>query len=443
MAESCSPPTPPPADSLRPLAGIMGPGELASMKALYAASRPDADTDVPTDLSTPFARAVKHMFERGWPNKAGGVPPRPISLDYESAVAAKAARDKKPTDQKLAMPWSPPIPWHAELVEADSREAYRCALAYALTGKKAYADVVKRIVAAWRDNIPGFERIDDNNAPLEVGWAFGNLLKALLVLENGRPTSALTRREKADALGFIDDVARDWLYTESLLPADEKKNVCTPDFYVNLKEQSDHKKKWGCVDNGVYFGNWQTTMLETRMLLAVFRGGAEGRAEYDTSLHYARTVLRAFTKRDGAKAMTAETCRDVFHAGFGIAGLVEMAEIAWQQGDPRLYAEDAMRLKDVVEFHAKINRGLLDNDDVGCDTRYGTLKAPDNVQPYHEVAYHHYRRRLGQPMSETRKLIENGPRDGDKDSVPDGQGYDSYTLQWGYGTITHREAPCK
>jgi hypothetical protein len=336
------------------------------------------------------------------------------------------------------MPWGGEPNWHDELVEADSREAYRNALAFAMTGDAAYAATVKRILAAWMAHIPGAERIANNNAPLELGWALGNMLKALLVLE--RSGEGLTPAEKQRALAWLDEVSHEHFHAPYLFPSTTGPNVCAPRFDVSLARQAKNRADYGCNAGGVYLGNWQTTILETRMLLALYRGGARGKAEYREALRYALFVLERYTQVRDGRALTAETCRDLYHAGFGIAGLVEMAELAWQQGDPDLYTWGDARLARIVEFHAGISRGEIDDDAVGCEE---ALVARDNVQPFHEVAYNHYNGRMGMQLPATERVVWSGTRDGPADGAPDGLAFDSYTLQWGYGTITHRETACR
>jgi hypothetical protein len=439
VAATCEEPVA--AAALHPMVGVMGKREMALLVQRYRAAKPDPVTFVPTDRSSPVGRAAAYLFEQGWPSKPR-VPARALRADYSSAVAAKAVAEAKPAGEAVAMPWGAPVPWHDELVESDSREAYRSALAFALTGKTEYAAVVKRIMSAWMLHIPSFARIANDNAPLEVGWALGNMLKALLVLENAGPASAVTADEKEAYLAWIDRAAAPRLYEQTLLPYDKTSKVQRPNFYVNLAEQVAHRADYGLAPGSIVFGNWQTTMIETRMLLGLYRGEAKGRVEYDTAVDYALTLLDAYTLVDGEKALTAETCRDVYHAGFGIAGLVEMAELAWQQGDERLYAYDGTRLAKVVEYHSKIHRGVLTNADVGCDPRYGGLVAPRNAQPFHEIAFNHYAGRRGLALPQTKLLLANGTQDGAADGVVDGTFVDGYSLQWGYGTLMFRDSAC-
>jgi hypothetical protein len=61
----------------------------------------------------------------------------------------------------------------------------------------------------------------------------------------------------------------------------------------------------------------------------------------------------AYLKPDGE---CTETKRDLFHTQFGLGGLIQLAEMAWQQGID-IYGYDYNKLAKSMEFHAFITNG--------------------------------------------------------------------------------------
>jgi hypothetical protein len=83
-----------------------------------------------------------------------------------------------------------------------------------------------------------------------------------------------------------------------------------------------------------------------------------------------------------------ETARDSGHANMALAGMVDAAETAYQQGVD-LYGEQGARIMAALEFQAQY---LPPNN----------AKAPENlefnVHPTWEIAYNHFHDRLGKSL---------------------------------------------
>ena len=167
----------------------------------------------------------------------------------------------------------------------------------------------------------------------------------------------------------------------------------------------------------------------------------------------------------------SETLRDIDHSQMGLGGLVQVAEMCWQQ-DEDLYSHDDCALAAALEFQARIINSVTARDG-GRDESYLPLgfrhienapKLPDGIRyrldtktqrlsghdkdgygkqvgpelkdgvkyvrdiAYRpsgwEIGYNHYIGRLGMSMPETQKLLQR--------TWPDW-----YTFHWGLGTLTH------
>lgn len=156
--------------------------------------------------------------------------------------------------------------------------------------------------------------------------------------------------------------------------------------------------------------------------------------------------------------------RDIYHSLFGLAGLLQTAEMAWQQGDASLYASGGHLLAAALELHASIVRagsnssslpqGFAQFSDMppppaGCiwrmdmrAQRWAAVNASTGAFVSHltngvkyilgskfipgafELGYVHYARRLGLPMPETAALLAANP-------------LEHYELAWGLNGLTH------
>jgi Alginate lyase len=96
--------------------------------------------------------------------------------------------------------------------------------------------------------------------------------------------------------------------------------------------------------------------------------------------------------------LAQETCRDFGHTFYGLAAMINAAEIARHQGID-LYGEEAKRITTAMEFHAAFVLGKPIPQWLGggrLNIRAGSTW---------EIAYNHYHNRLGMKLPETEKLI--------------------------------------
>eukprot|EP00879_Flechtneria_rotunda_P022507 GHRR01023758.1.p2 GENE.GHRR01023758.1~~GHRR01023758.1.p2 ORF type:complete len:279 (+),score=87.28 GHRR01023758.1:1347-2183(+) len=221
---------------------------------------------------------------------------------------------------------------------------------------------------------------------------------------------------------------------------------------------------------GNFLGNWHSTMAEAMMALGIL---ADDRARYNKGVKlYHATVAdylkwgRGSTAYNRILGECTETMRDMYHAQFGLGGLLQAAEIAWQP-DEDLYSSNDFALAAALELHARINLAYISNKDpsklppgykfydamppapagtrwqlnIGkqmwsaVDTRTGAWVSDLNdgikymlgvgfLPTGWEMGYNHYVGRLGMKLPETAALLAR--------SWPEWQEF-----HWGLGTLTH------
>jgi hypothetical protein len=127
-----------------------------------------------------------------------------------------------------------------------------------------------------------------------------------------------------------------------------------------------------------------------------------------------RTVAAAYLLQTGE---CAETRRDLYHSQFGLGGLVQTAELAWQQGVD-LYSFNGNALLRALETHAYITNGGVPR--ACCYPLKGIGFLPCGW----EVALNHYSGRCGLAMPETEKMLARHRPE-------------RVVFCWGAGTLTH------
>jgi hypothetical protein len=102
--------------------------------------------------------------------------------------------------------------------------------------------------------------------------------------------------------------------------------------------------------------------------------------------------------------LAQETCRDFGHTLYGLAAMVNAAEIARHQGVD-LYGEEAERITRAMEFHA----GFLLGDPAPAWLCGGTLHLSRRPATW-EIAYNHFHNRAGRPLPLSERLINEKVR---------------------------------
>lgn len=169
---------------------------------------------------------------------------------------------------------------HEEFTK-DGEQAVQQTLMWCMTKTEKYATNAIAIIDAWANKCVSFE---GSNAPLEIGWGVCSLVRAAEILKY------TYTKWKPDAVNkFIDRIAMPKL-----------------------------RKKLG------WTNNWQITICEARLQIAIFR---DDRAEFDWVVSEYHRIFKEYVRADGR---TAETERDLVHAQFGIGGLLQIPEMVYE-----------------------------------------------------------------------------------------------------------------
>lgn len=266
----------------------------------------------------------------------------------------------------------------------DAGAIYAHALQWYITGNEAHAQKAIQLLKAWSDSL---QKIELSNAPLQAGWSVPPMVRGAEILRHTYPKWA-----KSDQAAFIAMLNR------AMWPL--------------IKNTSAHNKGWG--------GNWGTSMIEAILSIAVF---TEDTVRFNTGVKAFKDHLPVYVLADGE---SGETCRDLQHTQYGLAGLAQIAEIAWKQGID-LYGELDNRLLKGAEFHAKYLLGAP----VPADLCGGTLKDV-NPRVMWEITDNHYHNRKGlkMPLSE-KVMLENRP----EGITP------NLLVEFAWGTLTHADLP--
>ena len=252
--------------------------------------------------------------------------------------------------------------------QADSEAAYAQALLWSITGNPAYARNAIRIMNAWSATLKGGHT--NANGPVQASWTGDVFPRAAEII-------------RYTYTGWPDaDIAR-------------FQNMLTTQYLPSLIH--------GTCENG----NKELTMSEALINIGVF---TDNRSAFDHGIKMwrGRAPAYIYLKADGPKpieppgcgpaiwgnkgftpelteGLLQETARDSGHAALALAGMVDAAETARQQGID-LYAEQATRIMAALEFQAQF---LPPNN----------APPPQNLEfnthPTWEIAYNHFHGRLG------------------------------------------------
>lgn len=332
---------------------------------------------------------------------------------------------------------------HISLVEFDAEQSLKQAVAYLATGQQAYMANALRIVDVWAatNKVWG---VKEQNGPLEAGWACATMAKTLELL-----------RDQPAAAGALQRFAR-WVDGVMMPQMDFYADEVTP---VNLALGTKH-----------LYGNWHSTVAECFMSYGIL---TDNRSRYDKGVKLFQETLKDYLKwgrggfTEGGRIIgeCSETLRDIYHSQFGFGGLIQAAEIAWQQGED-LYSSSNYALVPALELHARIIRAYQSNDSslLPSGFRFGDDMPPapegttwkfdirqqawqafnmTTMQPVAnltdgykyligvmflptgwEVAHNHFVGRLGMKMPETAALLAG--------NWPEWQSF-----HWGLGSLSH------
>jgi hypothetical protein len=395
------------------LAMFLGAAIAVGCVSHQAPSSPPAPPPPPTPTSFRHPGILVNVAQLELVRQKVQAGAEPWSSAFEKLKASKwAALSWTPSPREIVEcgPYSKP-----DLGCVDERDdavaAYTHALLFRLTGDTAHARKAIEILNAW----PGILKDHTNhNAPLQTAWTASVLPRAAELVRHTYDGWA-----KADLARF-----------ETML-----RDVYLPKIANG---------------SGTTNGNWELSMIEATMAIAVF---TDDRALFDRTADMWRRRVPAYfyLESDGPQAVAApggrddtpekvvarwygqavlkdgvaqETCRDLGHTQYGLAAAINAAEIARQQGVD-LYGEQSARLRAAMELHA----GFLLDDPVPEWLCGGKLDR-GSLLPTWEIAYNHFAVRNGQALPRTAELIRTRVR-----THP--RGLDAHFILW--ETLTHAD----
>jgi hypothetical protein len=306
-------------------------------------------------------------------------------------------------------------------------QSYQQAIMFQITGNVAYARNVMRIIRQWVNTTTLYEP-ERHNRPLVLGWTLASWLKAAELLKY--TFSEWDTELEQDLLNWIVKLKVEEAWDQVLTP-----NT----FSTNLP-----------------VGNWHTTIAEAKLYLAFLRDDKEG---VDFVVNYYKRMVDGIEnpnnpqQRDliyiGETGQQFEMCRDIDHTNYGTGGLVQIAEAMFHQGidlysyGPTSALEPGLPgLAQVLETTSYIGNfrtwppGVAPNGTIwkpspnpefvqgeGCKLTQIGFKAGG-----YEIGFHHFHRRLGYQMKQTRDLLATRYKD---------FGPDMYYFHWGLGSFTH------
>lgn len=256
--------------------------------------------------------------------------------------------------------------------DQDANAAYQCALMWALTGEKPYADKAKEIVNGWSATL---KRVSGRDAVLMAGLGPFKMVNAAEIL---RHTGA------------------DWSRAEIELCERMLLDV----IYPAVKDFAPFAN-----------GNWDAAAIQTVMAIGVF---CDDRAIFERAVRY-------YVSGSGNGRLThyvidetgqcQESGRDMQHTQLGLGLLSACCEIAWNQGlDLYGYADN--RLLRGFEYTARYMLGeevpfveTWDRTGKYHHTRISG-RGGGRLRSVYEMVYHHYVNRVGGAAPYTQKAAE-------------------------------------
>ncbi|MFO1487743.1 MAG: serine hydrolase [Verrucomicrobiota bacterium] len=262
---------------------------------------------------------------------------------------------------------------------SDANAAYQCAVMWAITGEKPYAEKSRLILNAWSGRL---KTIGGTDAVLMAGLApFKMINAAEIIRHTGAGWSEADARQAEKS--FRDVV------------------------YPVLKDFAPFAN-----------GNWDSAAMKTLMALAVY---ADDRELFECVLRYyvngsGNGSLRHYLIDETGQCQ--ESGRDQQHTQLGLAHLADACEIAWHQGlDLYGYADN--RLLRGFEYTARYNLGgevpfaeTLDRTGKYHHSLIST-NGRGKLRAVYEQVFNHYSPRRGLPAPFTRqaavKVRPEGP----------------------------------
>jgi hypothetical protein len=273
-----------------------------------------------------------------------------------------------------------------------SSGVYSHALQWYITGNPAHAKKAIEILNDWSYTLKGHT---DHNAPLMVGWTAGPFVRGAEII-----------RHTYDGWSAADQKQFEKMCTDILLPE-----------IINGKPK--------------YAGNWELSMIESILSIAVFTENSDA-FNKGISLLRKRIPATIYLKTDGLLPLRAhsdsysgdglkkywsnptiyfdglmqETCRDSTHFQYALAAMGHAAEIAHKQGVD-IYGEFSERFLKTMELHANwLNGGNVPSN--LCRDGFNNK----GYRPAWEILYNHFHNRRGKSLPKSESLIAKNSPDG-------------------------------
>lgn len=249
--------------------------------------------------------------------------------------------------------------------------AHREALAWAMTGNQANADVAIKILNAWASSLQSIKTFSMPQQKLATGCCFAQLCNAAELLVYGGPDGKSSGWSNDDIQKFKTMLQIPYATMKGFMPG--------------------------------FNGNWDLIMIDSMMSMAVF---LDDHNMFDEALqHYI-----VGTPPNGglpnyvyASGQCQESYRDEGHVQWGLGNAVAVCQIAWNQGIDIYGAYDNRLLKG-LEYTAKFNLG----NDVPYEGK-GQISQKGRGQFAYiwEAPYQHYVIEKGLEMPYTKQIIES------------------------------------
>ncbi len=272
----------------------------------------------------------------------------------------------------------------------DARKAYANALAWYYTDDVRHARTAMAVFDVWAQTFTGYtvEPGVSSQSQLNAGWIGALLGSAAEVLSGHK---GWTEAQRAGV-----------------------RHMFATKFYPALHQESG----WN--------GNVDLTQIDALINIAVFN---ENRAWFDeakarlkqrnprffylpTDVGVNRSDPSWFNPRQWVAGLTQETCRtnarppndNGHHTQYALASALRAAEVAWNQGDESLYADNRDRYVAAMELLAR---------QVSTGDMQGTCADPVSTRSLFDtwaIGYNHYHRRRGLALPHTRALLMSTAR---------------------------------
>jgi uncharacterized membrane protein len=236
--------------------------------------------------------------------------------------------------------------------DEDGTVAYVQALLFYITGNQTYANNAIKNLNAY-SHVTAFT---NSNGPLQAAWSSSKWPRAAEIMRYA-PNSPWT---PADAAAF----------------GTMMNNVMVPIIHN------------GSTNNA----NWELSMIEGMIGVAVYNNDA---TLYNHALGMLNTDIPKFVQSTG---QNAETCRDMGHALFELAAMINAAETVHIQGG-NVYETQKSLLAAELEFHS----GLLEGKSEPLSGCSSVTLTPD--RPTFVIGYNEFHNRLGMSLPNTQQWL--------------------------------------